>query len=82
MDAYNADPRTVRFTSAAQWYVVTMPDNTESWAKQILRDGGDGYVLLESVHYVWTITWTLTIPTVFNSPTPIIPGVSPGPSGG
>ena len=52
LDAHDADPKTVRFTSAAQWYVVTMPDSAESWAKWILRDGGDGYVLLESVRYV------------------------------
>ena len=40
-----------RFTGSTQLYAVTMPNSAGLWSKWILRDGGNGKVMFESVRY-------------------------------
>lgn len=49
MDSHQS--KDLYFTGSTQEYAVTMPDSAGLWTKWILRDGGDGEVMFESVRY-------------------------------
>ena len=63
MDAHHS--KNVYFTETTLEYIETSPES--AWAKWILRDGGNGKVMLESLRYRGHYTWIPTIPTMSKS---------------
>ena len=76
MDAHNS--KNVYFTETTLEYIETSPES--AWAKWILRDGGNGKVMLESLRYRGHYL-DAHLPMMLKSHDRILPVLKPGPGG-